>query len=83
MKNSVFAFCLVRYIAVVSVVFIWFVILLLCLLCLFRLVRDLSNVATCLSIPAARFAFPLWFDRFVLLFVVDLSGKPKQNEGRG
>ena len=58
------------YIAVVSIVSI-------CLLC------DSCIVATCSSIPAARFAFRLCFIRFVLLFEVVLSGEPKQNQGRG
>ena len=40
-------------------------------------------VVTCPSIPVARFAFCLCFIRFVLLFVVVLSGEPKQNQGRG
>ena len=46
------------------------------------LVCDTSIVATCPSKPAARFAFRLCFIRFVLLFVVVLSGKPKQNQGQ-
>ena len=46
------------------------------------LVCDSSIVATSPSIPAARFAFHLCFIRFVLLFVVVLSGEPKQNQGR-
>ena len=40
-------------------------------------------MAFCSSIPAVRFAFRVYFIRFVLLFVVDLSGEPKQNQGRG
>ena len=47
------------------------------------LVCNSSIVAICPSIPAARFAFHLCFIRFVLLFVVVLSGEPKQNQGRG
>ena len=49
----------------------------ICLVCHF------SIVATCPSIPATRFAFCLCFIRLVLLFVVVLSGEPKQNQGRG
>ena len=48
------------------------------------LVKDFSIVATCHSIPVARFAFCLCFIRLVsvvCLFV--LSGEPKQNPGRG
>ena len=62
--------CLARYIAVVPFVSI-------CLVC------DSSIVATCPSIPAARFAFRLCFIRFVLLFVVIWTGETKQNKGRG
>ena len=47
------------------------------------IVCDSSIVATCTSIRAARFAFRLCFIHFVLLFVVVLSGEPKQNQGRG
>ena len=47
------------------------------------LVCDLSIVATCPLIPAARFAFCLCFNRFDLLFVVVLPGEPKQNQERG
>ena len=63
-------FFLARYIVVVSVVSI-------CLVC------DSSIVATCPSMPAARYAFRLCFVRFVFLFEVVLSGEPKQNQGRG
>ena len=42
-----------------------------------------SIVATCPSIPEARFAFRLCCFRFVLLFVVVLSGEPKQKQGQG
>ena len=43
-----------------------------------------SIVATCPSIPAARFAFRLFY-LFVLffLFVVVVFGEPKQKQGRG
>ena len=61
-----YAFFLTRHIAVVSIVSI-------CLVC------DSSIVATCPSIPAARFAFHLCFICFVFLFEVVLSGEPKQN----
>ena len=49
------------------------------------LVCNFSIVATCPSMPAARFAFCLWFVCFflVLLFIVVLAGEPKQNQGRG
>ena len=47
------------------------------------LVCDSSIVATWPSLPAARFAFRLCFIRFVLLFGGVLSGKSKQNQGRG
>ena len=47
------------------------------------LVCDSSIVATYPSVTAARFAFRLSFIRFVLLFVVVLSGEPKQKQGRG
>ena len=47
----------------------------------FCLICDSSLVATCPSIPAARFAFSVLFVLF-LLFVVFLSGEPKQNQGR-
>ena len=60
-------FFLARYNAVVSIVSI-------CLAC------KSSIEATCPAIPAA---FRLCFIRFVLLFVVVLSGEPKQNQGRG
>ena len=50
----------------------------ICLLC------DFSIVATCSSMQTACFAFCLCFIGFVfLLFVVVLSGEPKQNQGRG
>ena len=65
-RQCLYAFFLARYIAVVSIV---------------SIVCDSSIVATCLSIPAACFAFRLCFIRFVLLFVVVLSGEPKQNQG--
>ena len=44
------------------------------------LVCDFSIVATCPSIPDARIAFNLCLIRFV--FVVVLSGEPKQNQER-
>ena len=66
----IYAFFLARYIAVVSILSI-------CLVC------DSNIVATCPSIPAARFAFRFCFIRFVLLLVVVLFGEPKQNQGRG
>ena len=48
------------------------------------LVCDSSTVATCTSIPAARFAFLFAFYSFCfLLFVVVLYGEPKQDQGRG
>ena len=62
-----YALFLSRYIAVVSI----------CPVC------DSSIVATCPTIPAARFAFRLCFIRFVLLFVVVFSGEPNQNQGQG
>ena len=67
-----FHFFLARVIAVMSIISI-------CLVCNF------SIVATCPSMPAARFAFCLWFVCFflVLLFIVVLAGEPKQNQGRG
>ena len=40
-------------------------------------------MATCPSIPAARFAFCLSLFVLFLLFVVVLFGEPKQNQGRG
>ena len=40
-------------------------------------------MATCPSIPAARFAFRLCFVSFVLLFVDVSFGEPKQKQGRG
>ena len=43
------------------------------------LVCDFSIVATCPSMPAARFAFCLCIIRFVFV----LSGESEQNEGRG
>ena len=51
-------------------------------MCLF-FVCDSSILATCVSIPAAHFALCMCFIRFVLLFVVVLSGEPKQNQGQG
>ena len=59
--------------------FFWSVLLLFCLLCL-SVLYVISIVATCPSIPAARFPFCLCFIR--LVFVV-LFGEPKQNQGRG
>ena len=42
------------------------------------------SVCLVCSIPGARFAFRLCFwSFFILLFVVVLSGEPKQNQGRG
>ena len=63
-------FFLARYIAFVSILSI-------CLVC------DSSIGATCLSIPAACFAFRLCFIHFVVLFIVSFSGEPKQNHRRG
>ena len=43
-------------------------------------------MATCPSIPAARFAFCLCFICFIFvvrLFIVVWCGEPKQNRGRG
>ena len=40
-------------------------------------------VATCPSILAARFAFCLYFIRFVFAVRSCFSGEPKQNQGRG
>ena len=40
-------------------------------------------MATCPSIPAARFAFCLCFIRFVFVVRCFFSGEPKQNQGRG
>ena len=40
-------------------------------------------MATCPSMPAARFAFCLCFIRFVFVVVVVLFDEPKQNQGRG
>ena len=61
-----------------SFFFSWLVVSIvsICLVC------DFSIVATCPSMPAARFDVCLCFIRFVLLFVVVLSGEPKQNQGR-
>ena len=39
-------------------------------------------MAICPSIPAARFAFVCVLFPFFKLFVLVLSGKPKQNQGR-
>ena len=47
------------------------------------LVCDSSIVATCLSIPAARFVFCLCFIRFVLVVRSCFSSEPKQNQRRG
>ena len=47
------------------------------------LVCDFSIVATCPSISAARLAFLIVFFVRFCLFVVVLSGEPKQNQGRG
>ena len=46
------------------------------------LVCNSSIVATCPSIPAARFAFRLFYSFCFILFVV-VSGEPKQKQGRG
>ena len=49
----------------------------------FCLVCDVNIVvATCPSMPAARFAFRLCFIRFAFVVLVVLSGEPKQNKGR-
>ena len=49
----------------------------------FCLVCDSSIVATCPSVPAARFAFVCVLLILFLLFVAVLSDEPKQNQGRG
>ena len=53
--------------------------------CVYLFCMCFCIVATCPSIPVARFAFRLCFIRFVLLFVDVLFGepKPKQKQGRG
>ena len=66
---SFFVFSLARFIVVVSVVSICFI-------------RDFSILATCPSMSAALFAFCCVLFVF-LLFVVVLSGEPKQNQGQG
>ena len=58
-----------RFIAAVSIVSI-------------SLVCDSSIVATCPSIPAARFAFCLCFVHFVFVVRSCFAGEPKQNQGR-
>ena len=63
-------FFLARFIVVVSIVTVC-------------LVYNSSVVATCPSIPAARFAFCYALLVLLVLFVVVLSGEPKQNQGRG
>ena len=63
--------------------FFWLMILLSCLYVSFFLVCDSSIVTTCPSIPAARFVFRLCFIRFLLLFLVVLSGEPRRNQGQG
>ena len=41
-------------------------------------------MATCPSIPAARFAFRLFYSVFLFfLFVVVVFGEPRQKQGRG
>ena len=67
--NCSFSFFLARLIAVASTVYT-------CLVC------NSSLVATCPSIPAARFDFRLFYS-FLFLFVVVVSGEPKQKQGRG
>ena len=47
------------------------------------LVCNSSIVATCPLIPAARFAFRLCLFVLFFLFVVVVSGEPKQKQGRG
>ena len=42
-----------------------------------------SIVATCPPIPATHFAFRLWFIGLVILFVVVVSGEPRQKQGQG
>ena len=64
-----FSFFLARLIAVASTVCT-------CLVC------NSSIMATCPSIPAARFAFRLFYS-FFFLFVVVVSGEPRQKQGRG
>ena len=61
---------LARFIAAVSIVSI-------------SLVCDSSIVATCPSISAARFAFCLCLADLFLLFVLVLSGEPRQKQGQG
>ena len=48
----------------------------------FSLVRESSIVANCPSIPAARFGFVCVLFVLFLLFVVVLSGEPKQKQRR-
>ena len=47
------------------------------------LVCNLSIVATCPPIPAARFAFRCILFVLFFLFVVFISGEPEQKQGRG
>ena len=65
-----FIIFLARFIADASIVSV-------CLVC------DSSIVVICPSIPAARFPFCLCFIQLFLLFVVVLSGEPKQKQWRG
>ena len=62
-----FHFFLARFIVLVSIVS----------------VCESSIVATCPLIPAARFAFCLYFILFVSIVRSCFSGEPKQNQGRG
>ena len=55
------------------VLIVYFAVVSICLVC------DFSIVTTCPSMPAARFAFCVLLILF-LLFVVVLSGEPKQNQ---
>ena len=68
--NCSFSFFLARLIAVASTVYT-------CLVC------NSSIVATCPSIPTAHFTFRLFYSFFCFLFVVVVSGEPKQKQGRG
>ena len=47
------------------------------------LVCNSSIVTTCPSIPATHFAFRLFLFVLFFLFVVVVSGEPKQKQGRG
>ena len=47
------------------------------------LASNSSIVATCPSVPAASFAFRLCIFVLFFLFVVNVSGEPRQKQGRG